>query len=46
MNAPSDRRAAISAHCRSDEAACVAALAAELAALDLDRPAVAEHRCV
>ena len=43
MNAPSDRRAAISAHCRSDEAACVAALAAELAALDLDRPAVAEH---
>ena len=43
MNAPSDRRAAISAHCRSDEAACVAALAAELAALDLDRHAVAGH---
>ncbi len=37
MNAPPDRRAAnhraaISAHCRSDEAARVAALAAELAA--------------
>ena len=48
MNAPPDRRAAdhraaISAHCRSDEAARVAALAAELAAIPLDRVAVAEH---
>ncbi len=48
MNAPPDRlaadhRAAISAHCRSDEAARVAALAAELAAIPLDRAAVAEH---
>ncbi len=48
MNAPPDRRAAdhraaISAHCRIDEAARVAALAAELAAIPLDRAAVAEH---
>ena len=44
MNAPPDRRAAdhraaISAHCRSDEAARVAALAAELAAAKAGKPA-------
>ncbi len=43
MTAPSDRRAAIAAHCRSDEAARVGALAAELAAIPLDRAAIADH---